>query len=73
MLQQFPEKLYRLRIQRGVSQRQLAKHLGISPSHLSQLESGNRNPGTEVIFKIADFFGVTVDALVMDEREEASE
>ena len=69
MLEKFPEKLQWLREQRGLSQRQLAAQLDIAKSHVNQLESGKRKPGTELTFKIADFFGVTVDVLVRDELE----
>jgi hypothetical protein len=33
------------------------------------LESGNKKPGAEFVFKIADFFGITADALVRDELD----
>ncbi len=69
MLERFPEKLHSLRTKRGLSQRQLAAQLGIAKSHMSLLESGDRRPGAELLFRIADFFAVSVDSLARDELE----
>ncbi len=69
MLERFPEKLYWLRTQRGLSQRQLATQLNIANAHLSLLESGDRKPGAVLLFRIADYFGVSVDSLARDEQE----
>jgi transcriptional regulator with XRE-family HTH domain len=69
MLQRFPENLRLLRKQHGLSQRDLAKQIGCTRSYISHLESGEKKPGAEFVFKIADFFGITADALVRDELE----
>jgi transcriptional regulator with XRE-family HTH domain len=69
MLQRFPEKLQRLRTQRGLSQRQLAKQLNIAKTHMNQLEVGTRKPGIELTYRIVGFFGVSVDMLVRDELD----
>ncbi len=69
LLQRFPEKLHRLRTQRELSQRQLAKQLNIAKTHMNQLEVGTRKPGIELTYRIAGFFGVSVDVLVRDELD----
>ncbi len=70
MLERFAEKLRTLRERRGLSQKELASQLGVARSHIVLLENGSRkNPGTKIVFKIADFFGVPVDVLVRDEME----
>ncbi len=69
MLERFPENLRILRERKGLSQRALAKHIGCTRSYIGHLESGNKKPGAEFVFKIADFFGITADALVRDELE----
>jgi transcriptional regulator with XRE-family HTH domain len=69
MLERFPEKLRWLRTKHGLSQRQLAAKLGVAKSHMNQIEHGHAKPGTELTFRIADFFGVSADALVRDEIE----
>lgn len=49
---------------------ELASELGLSShSHLSKIETGTRRPAVDVIIKIADLFGVTVDQLVRDELD----
>jgi transcriptional regulator with XRE-family HTH domain len=64
MLERFPENLRILRERSNLSQTQLARHLGLTSPYISYLEGGKRTPHPEQLFKIADFFGVTVDALV---------
>ncbi len=60
-------KLKELREQKGISQSQLAKYLGVVRSTVCQYEKGNRQPDTETLIKIANFLNVTVDELI--ERE----
>jgi transcriptional regulator with XRE-family HTH domain len=69
MLERFPEKLKLLRRQHHLSQQQLANQLGIAESYIGHLENGKRKPGTEISIKIADFFGIALDALVRDELD----
>ena len=52
-----------LRIRDGLSQRELAKKLKISPSAVGMYESGQRFPSREAEEQIADFFNVTIDFL----------
>jgi transcriptional regulator with XRE-family HTH domain len=73
MLQRFPENLRILRERRNISQRELAQHIGCTRSYISHLESGKKKPGAEIIFTLADFFGITADALVRDELKLADE
>ena len=49
---------------RGLSQGELAARAGISPSYLSQLESGKRGGTTEVLSAIAAALDLTIDDLV---------
>jgi transcriptional regulator with XRE-family HTH domain len=70
MLRRFPEKLRTLRKRHTLTQQQLADQLGITSGvYISDLESGKRRPGVELLFKIADLFGVTADQLARDELE----
>lgn len=48
---------------RGLSQSELASQAGISPSYLSQLESGKRDGTMEVLAAIASALNVTLDDL----------
>jgi predicted transcriptional regulator len=49
---------------RGLSQQELAVAAGISPSYLSQLETGRRTGTAEVLSAIAGALGVALDDLV---------
>jgi transcriptional regulator with XRE-family HTH domain len=69
MIHRLPEKLRTLRERQGLSQVQLAKQLGISRPYVNLFESGRRMPGTELMLKIANIFGVSVDVLVRDELD----
>lgn len=54
-------RIKELREQRNIQQRELASYLGISPNTLSQYENYKREPGSDIITKIADFFNVSID------------
>ncbi|MHB8918612.1 MAG: helix-turn-helix transcriptional regulator [Desulfocucumaceae bacterium] len=62
------EKMYRLRAERGLSQRQVADAVRISQSSYAMIEGGHRHPRKEVEKKLADFFGVTVDELFFSQN-----
>jgi len=50
--------------------RSLAKELGFAThGYLGDLESGRAKPSLELALTIANFFGVSVDALARDEVE----
>lgn len=60
--------MYRLRMERGLSQRQVADAVGISQSSYAMIEGGHRHPRKEVEKKMADFYGVTVDELFFSQH-----
>lgn len=69
-MQRFGEKLRTLRDRRDISLRELATELGFSShAHLGRIEKGEKTPSAELILKIADFFEVSIDDLMRDERE----
>jgi len=69
-MQRFGEKVRTLRKQRGLSLRVLAADLGLAThSHLDRIESGENKPSADLILKIADYFGVSIDRLMRDELE----
>ena len=53
-----------LRRHRGLSLRQLATALGVSPATMSALENGRTTTSTERILQLADVLGVRVERLV---------
>ena len=59
----FKEMLKYFRMRDGLSQRSLAKRLGLSASTISMYEVGEREPDFETEEKIADFFNVDLNTL----------
>lgn len=69
-MQRLGEKVRTLRKRRGMTLKELALGLGVtSHSYVSEIETGKKNPTTEMIIKLADLFGVSVDLLVRDELD----
>ena len=60
----FSRSLSLLRQERGLSQRQVAKELGISQALLSHYENGIREPGLAFVVKACDFYNVSADFLL---------
>ncbi|MBQ3531699.1 MAG: helix-turn-helix transcriptional regulator [Oscillospiraceae bacterium] len=56
--------LKKLRKQNKITQRDLAAALHISQTSVSKYERGESEPDLEMVIKMADFFGVTVDEFV---------
>lgn len=59
----FSETLKCLRLSRKITQKELAKVLGVSPSTVGMYEAGERQPNFEMEEKIADYFNVSLDTL----------
>lgn len=62
--QVFAQNLKDLREKIGISQRTLAKKLGVQPTDVSSYERGVKLPTVKKLIKIADFFDVSVDKLL---------
>lgn len=60
----FNDVLKKLRTEKDISQRTLAKNLDIQPTAVSAYERGEKLPTVENLIKIADFFGVSTDMLL---------
>ena len=60
----FSRTLSLLRQERGLSQRKVAKELGISQALLSHYENGIREPGLAFVVKACDYFHVSADYLL---------
>lgn len=58
------ENIRSLRIDRGLTQREIAEYLNIRQNTYSQYEIGVLNYPVEVLMKLADFYGVSVDYLL---------
>jgi transcriptional regulator with XRE-family HTH domain len=63
-------KLRELRQKKGQSLQQVADGVGVSKAHIWELEKGtSRNPGMDLLSKIAEHFKVTVSYLSDDAVE----
>lgn len=61
----FQERLNRLRRERGLSQEDLAEVVGVTRQAVQKWESGASRPDMDNLTALADYFGVTLDYLVM--------
>lgn len=64
MNKDFPRIITFLRRERGLSQKQAAKDLGISQSLLSHYEKGIRECGLDFLIRAADYYEVSADYLL---------
>jgi len=62
----FGEKIRKLRVRKGVTQKEMAADLGVSAAYLSALEHGNRGrPGPGLVLQMCGYFD-----LIWDEAEQ---
>ena len=59
----FGENLRKIRIERGMSQEELAALLGTSKQVISRYETGQRSPKVTVVAEYADKLGIAISAL----------
>jgi DNA-binding XRE family transcriptional regulator len=61
------EKLYNrlavLRAERGIGRGELADRLGVSYQTIGYMERGDYNPSLELAFRVAEFFGLPIEAI----------
>jgi transcriptional regulator with XRE-family HTH domain len=62
----FNEAIGQLRKKKGLKQAEIAELVGISPATWSDYERGKTEPNFEVLRRISEFFGVSVDLLLSD-------
>jgi transcriptional regulator with XRE-family HTH domain len=60
-------RLRALRNRRGLSLRELARRLALSPSSISQIETGKMQPSVRTLYALVSEFGVTVDEVLFDQ------
>src|SRR5438094_9995249 len=60
-------RLRAIRLRQGVGLRELARRLDLSPSSISQIETGKIRPSVRTLYALASAFGVTVDEVLFDE------
>jgi transcriptional regulator with XRE-family HTH domain len=61
------------RVRAGISQRELARRLGLSASLISQLESGQSRPSVGTLYSIVTELGVSLDQVIRGNDVDASQ
>jgi len=60
------------RAMHDLTQEDLAEKLGVTRQTINAIEKQRYNPSLELAFKLADFFGVTIEELFIREHGEDS-
>ncbi|KIR01637.1 Transcriptional regulator [Lachnospiraceae bacterium TWA4] len=67
----FGKRLYNLRKQKDLTQKQLASLIGVQNTVISFYELGERTPSPSVIVKLANTFHVSTDYLLGVDKKES--
>lgn len=59
-----------IRTEKGIRQEELAKAMGVSRQTISSLENGRYNPSILLAYKLAKYFGMTIEELFIFEEED---
>jgi len=70
MIYGLPAKLQRLRLNKGLTQKEVADRLCISPSIISGYETGERTPSTEVLLALSYLYQCSTDFLLGKQVQE---
>lgn len=62
-------RLEELRKEKGIRQEELAEALEVSRQTIGSLENGRYNPSIMLAFKIAKFFGMSIEEIFIYEEE----
>ena len=64
-------RLEELRKARGIRQEELAAAMDVSRQTIGSLENGRYNPSITLAFKLARYFGLAIEDIVIYEEEQA--
>lgn len=62
-------RLEELRKKQGIKQEELAAELEVSRQTIGSLENGRYNPSIQLAFKIARYFGMSIEDIFIYEEE----
>ena len=65
-------RIEEIRKDRGIRQEEFAKALGVSRQTISSLETGRYNPSIFLAWKIARYFGMTIEEVFIFEEDEGN-
>ncbi|MGD8450529.1 MAG: helix-turn-helix transcriptional regulator [Phycisphaerae bacterium] len=69
MSENFADRLRKIRLERGLSQTDLAKRARFQPSAISHFETRTRSPSFDNLRRLADALGVSIDYLLGRQSE----
>lgn len=58
------DRLRQIRIEKGLTQKQVAQAVGVVPTAITNYETGIREPSIDVLKKLCDLFDVSADYLI---------
>ena len=58
------ERIRNMRVDRGLTQKQVAEYLNIKQNTYSQYENGQRQLPVDVLIRLAAYFGVSTDYIL---------
>lgn len=62
-------RIEEIRSNKGIRQEDFAKQMGVSRQTISSLENGRYNPSIMLAYKIARYFGMTIEEVFIFEEE----
>ena len=62
-------RIEEIRKERGILQEEFAKSMGVSRQTISSLENGRYNPSIMLAYKIAKYFGMTIEEVFVFEED----
>lgn len=66
-VERFARRLKELRVERGMTQAELADKAGVTTTYVSKLENAGAAPGIDLVQKLADALGAGITGLIPDE------
>ena len=66
-------RIEEIRKERGIRQDDFAKYMGVSRQTISSLENGRYNPSITLAYKIAKYFGMTIEEVFVFEEEDLAD
>lgn len=67
------DRIRQLRIENGYTQEALAKKLGVDRSLLSHIKAGKHGCSVDLLVRLSDLFGVTLDLLILGRGQESND
>ena len=62
-------RIEEIRNSRGILQEELARTMGVARQTISSLENGRYNPSIMLAYRIAKYFGMTIEEVFIFEEE----